>query len=66
MKLLLKASNISKLIENINTISLRYLINRLKIFSLIKLDKTALFVSMSNNEYFFEIFRAPYFNDDLD
>lgn len=66
MKLLLKASNISKLIENINTISLRYFINRLKIFSLIKLDKTALFVSMSNNEYFFEIFRAPYFKDDLD
>lgn len=66
MKLLLKASNISKLIENINTISLRYLINRLKIFNLIKLDKTALFVSMSNNEYFFEIFRAPYFKDDLD
>ena len=66
MKLLLKTSNISKLIENINTISLRYLINRLKIFNLIKLDKTALFVSMSNNEYFFEIFRAPYFKDDLD
>lgn len=66
MKLLLKTSNISKLFENINTISLRYLINRLKIFSLIKLDKTALFLSMSNNEYFFEIFRAPYFKDDLD
>lgn len=44
MKLLLTTSNIFKLIENINLISLRYLINRLKIFSLIILDKTALYV----------------------